>query len=73
MVDVQAACTLVTCIIGVGAVLIYVGKSLRTLQQIDVNQKVLFDRTEHHGKELARIDKDLVQVKTRQEDCDSCP
>lgn len=71
--DIQTGCTLVTCIIAVGAILIYVGKSLRTLQQIDANQNVLFDRTEKHGNEIARIDKELAQVKTRQEDCDSCP
>lgn len=69
----QSIAAIITCAITVGAVLIFIGRALHTLTNIDNNQIVLFDRTEGHSKEIARLDKELTRVATRQEDCDNCP
>lgn len=73
MLTIQAIAVIITCAVTVGGVLIFIGRSLHSLQQIDANQTILFDRTSEHTKEIARIDKELTQVKTRQEDCATCP
>ena len=70
---VEAICAISTCVIAAGAILIYVGRSLHTLQTIDTNQTVLFDRTEKHTEKISRLENELTQVKTRQEDCNNCP
>lgn len=69
----QTVGILVSCCIAVGGILIYIGQSLKTLQQIGANQEFLFKRTDKHQEDIARIDKELTQVKTRQEDCEKCP
>ncbi|KAF0218785.1 MAG: hypothetical protein FD174_2568 [Geobacteraceae bacterium] len=71
--SIQTICVMVTCLITVGGVLIYIGKSLQTLKQFSEDRKTLFELVGKQGCEIARIDKELTQVKTRQEDCDSCP
>jgi len=64
---------IVTCAIAVGGILIYLGRSLNTLSTIDKNQELLFTRSYAHEKDIARIDKEVTEVKTRQEDCSNCP
>lgn len=73
MPTVQTVAVVITCAIAIGGILIFIGRSLHSLQQIDINQKVLFDKTDNHSKDIARMDKELTQVKTRQEDCGQCP
>lgn len=70
---IEIICSVAVCLVTCGGVLIYIGRSLQSLKTIDTNQQVLFDRTESQGKDIARIDKELTQIKTRQEDCASCP
>lgn len=71
--SVQAIAAIVTCLIATGSILIYVGKSLQTLNQISTNQTDMAKRLVHHDNEIARLDKEVTEVKTRQADCTKCP
>lgn len=63
----------IACVISCGGILIFIGRSLGTLSSIGEAVKIALAKTDRHDFEIARIDKELVHVKTRQEDCDNCP
>lgn len=71
--QIQTICVLITCVIAVAGILIYLGRQLNAIQQISDANSVLFKRTDKHGEDITRIDKELTKVITRQEDCEACP
>ena len=64
---------LISCAISCGGILVFIGRSLGTLQSIGDAVKVALAKTDEHDKEIARIKVDLAEVRTRQADCDNCP
>jgi prefoldin subunit 5 len=72
-VNVQDICAIIACIVAVGGILVYIGRSLNTLAKMDEALKIVFDKTDRQEQNIARIDKELTEVKTRQGDCAHCP
>lgn len=70
---VEAICAVVACVLTVGGVLIYIGRSLGTLQSISEAVSVALRKTDEHEKELTAVKVTLAEVKTRQTDCSNCP
>ncbi len=64
---------LVTCAIAVGGMLIFIGRSLGTLNSIGQAVEVALKKTDKHDTDIARIDMKLAIIETRQEDCAQCP
>jgi len=73
MMNVQTVAVLMTCVFTVGGVLIYIGRSLGKLESIGAAVAVALAKTDRHDADIARMDKDLTEVKTRQKDCSNCP
>lgn len=71
--NVQTVAVLVTCAVTVGGVLIFIGRSLGKLESIGDAVAIALAKTDKHDTEIARIDKDLTEIKTRQKDCGNCP
>ena len=59
--------------ITVGGVLIYIGRSLGTLQGIGEGVKVALEKTDRHEIAISDLKVGLTEVKTRQDDCGNCP
>lgn len=70
---VEAICAVVACVVTVGGVLIYIGRSLGTLQSIGEAANVALKKTDQHDKDITDLKVGLIEVKTRQTDCNNCP
>ena len=64
---------IVACCISCGGILIFIGRSLGTLQSIGDAVKVALAKTDKHETDIAQIKVDLAKIGTRQEDCKICP
>lgn len=73
MNTVQTICTVITCVVLVGGILIFIGRSLGTLNQITEGLQVLFSKTDRHETDISGLKVELARVLTRQEDCEKCP
>lgn len=67
MFDFKTAAVITSALVSMGAVLIYVGRSLRTLQQVDANQTDLFRRINDNEKDIASVDKRLAHLEGNHE------
>lgn len=64
---------LITCIIACGGILVFIGRSLGTMDKLCEAVQVALSKTDKHDIEIARMDKELTEIKTRQQDCANCP
>lgn len=71
--SVEGICAIVACAISCAGVFIFVGRTMGTLQGIGDGVKVALQKTDKHDTEIAEIKIDLAKVKTKQEDCGTCP
>jgi len=72
-VKIETVVAMLACVLSCGGVLVFIGRSLGTLQSIGDAVKVALAKTDKHDEAIARIDKELAEVKTRQIDCGNCP
>lgn len=70
---IETVVAMLACVLSCGGVLVFIGRSLGTLQSIGDAVKVALAKTDKHDEAIARIDKELAEVKTRQIDCGNCP
>lgn len=70
---IEIVCSIIACAVTVGGVLIFIGRSLGQLREIGEGVRIALSKTDRHDLEIARIDKELTEVKTRQVDCAHCP
>lgn len=70
---IQTVAVIISCTLAVGGVLIFIGRSLGTLQSIGEAVSVALAKTDRHELELTTIKIALAKVETRQEDCEKCP
>ena len=70
---IETVVAMLACVLSCGGVLVFIGRSLGTLQSIGDTVKVALAKTDKHDEAIARIDKELAEVKTRQIDCGNCP
>lgn len=62
-----------SCVFAAGGVLIYIGRSLGTLQKINEAVDVALKKVDVHEKEISELKVGLAKVATKQEDCQNCP
>jgi hypothetical protein len=70
---IEVICALIMCAISSGGVLVYVGRSIGILNSLAEGVRVALAKTDKHDNEIAAIRLDLNTVKTKQEDCGTCP
>jgi hypothetical protein len=70
---IETIVALIACVISCGGILVFIGRSLGTLTSVGKAVEIALAKTDKHDAEIARIDKELATVKTRQDDCDNCP
>ena len=71
--SIEAIGAIITCVIAIGAILIYIGRSLQTLNTLNEGLKYVFTKTEKHDNDIASLKEDMTIVKTKQADCEACP
>lgn len=69
----EVIAAVIMCILSCGGVLIYIGRSLGTLQSIGEGVKVALAKTDRHDEEIKELAVAVVEVRTRQADCAKCP
>ena len=70
---VETIVALIACVISCGGILIFIGRSLGTLQSIGDAVKVALAKTDKHDEAIAQLKVDLAEVRTKQNDCGTCP
>lgn len=72
-ISIGDATSIVTSVIGVGGLVLYLGRSLAKLEQIGKGVETALSKVERHDQDIADLKEDVAIIKTRQEDCGACP